>query len=306
LVRIAKNPTKEQSKKPNKFMLIGLLRLIAKLPLSWLHCAGGGLGWLAYLLSPAYASRLRDNLLQSNLWRDELDYQRLLHENIAENGKAATELIAAWFRPVPASVAMIARCEALHVVEEAERKGKGVIYLTPHLGCFDVAALWVAQRCPITVLYRPPKIRMLQPLIEAGRGRDRVTLAPASLGGVRLLLKALKCGNALGILPDQVPSFGEGAWADFFGRKAYTMTLVGRLVEATGATPIMIIAERLPRGGGYVLRFAPVDGDLGGVDGPRALNAAVEKMVGLKPGQYLWSDNRYKVPAGVQPPPPCS
>lgn len=302
VIQDSKPPPKEQNRSARDLLLTGLLRLLARLPLTVLHAVGGMLGWLTYLSSPAYASLLRENLLQSGLWRDEAEYQRVLRANIPENGKAGTELAAVWFRPVPESLRLVAGCEGLDCVERAERLGKGIVYLTPHLGCFDLAALWVAQRTRITVLYRPPKMQWLQPLIEAGRGRDRVTLAPANLGGVRLLLKALRRGEALGILPDQVPSFGEGAWADFFRRPAYTMTLVGRLLEATGATPIMLIAERLAGGRGFRLRFSSVDTDLTGPQGPQALNAEVERMVTLNPAQYLWSYNRYKVPAGVDRP----
>lgn len=282
-------------------MQIGLLRLLANLPLSWMHAAGSALGWIVYLFSPSYAARLRENLLQSGVWRDEAEYQRILHQNISETGKTATELVLVWFRPVAEAVGLVVSCEPQSLIEAAERRGKGLIYLTPHLGCFDVAALWAAQRRPITVLYRPPKMRILQPLIEAGRGRDRVHLAPANLTGVRLLLKALKRNEAVGILPDQAPSHGEGAWADFFGRPAYTMTLVGRLVKATGATVIMAAAERLPGGKGYRIHLAKVDGDLSGATGTRVLNAAIEDMVRRKPGQYLWGYNRYKVPEGATP-----
>ena len=284
-------------------MLIGLLRQLAKLPLSGMRAAGGALGWMVYFLSPVYAARLRANLLQSGLWRDEKDYHRILHRNIAESGRAATELIPVWFRPVAQAVQLVVRAEPIALVEEAERRERGIIYLTPHLGCFDAAALWAAQRRPITVLYRPPKMKFLQPLIEAGRGRDRVQLAPANFGGVRLLLKALKRGEAVGILPDQVPGEGEGVWAEFFGRPAYTMTLVGKLVEATGATVLMAAAVRLPDGGGYAIHFSEFDANLNGGDGALALNAAIERMVALEPSQYLWSYNRYKVPAGVMPPP---
>jgi len=146
-------------------------------------------------------------------------------------------------------------------------------------------------------------MKALQPLIEAGRGRDRVRLAPANLGGVRLLLKALRRGEAVGILPDQVPARGEGIWADFFGRPAYTMTLVGKLVEATGASVIMTAAVRLPDGTGYAIHFTEFAGIISGDDGARALNAAIERLVKLEPSQYLWSYNRYKVPAGAMPPP---
>jgi KDO2-lipid IV(A) lauroyltransferase len=283
-------------------MLIGLLRQLAKLPLAWIHAVGGALGWIVYFLSPDYSARLRANLLQSGIWRDEGDYQRILRRNVAETGKAATELIPVWFRPVAPVVKLIVRAEPIALVEDAERRERGVIYLTPHLGCFDAAALWAAQRRPITVLYRPPKMKILQPLIEAGRGRDRVQLAPATLAGVRLLLKALRRGEAVGILPDQVPGNGEGVWAEFFGRPAYTMTLVGKLAESTGATILMAAAVRLPDGAGYAIHFTRFDGNPSGKDGPRALNAAIERMVRLEPTQYLWSYNRYKVPSGAKAP----
>ncbi len=282
-------------------MLIGLMRLLAGVPLSWIHAAGAGIGWIVYLLSPSYAARLRDNLLQSGVWRDEAEYRRLLHENIAESGKAGTELMPVWFRPASEARKLVVSVQSLSLVEQAEQRGKGIIYLTPHLGCFDVAALWLAQRNPITVMYRPPKIKSLQPLIEVGRGRDRVRLAPVSLSGVRQLLKALRRNEAIGILPDQVPGVGEGAWADFFGRPAFTMTLVGRLVEATGAAVIMFAAERLPKGRGYSLDFTLVKDDLSGQLGVRRLNAAIEQWVRRCPAQYLWSYNRYKAPAGAPP-----
>jgi KDO2-lipid IV(A) lauroyltransferase len=284
-------------------MLIGLLRQLAKLPLSWNHAIGGALGWAVYFLSATYAARLRANLLQSGLWRDEKDFQQLLHRNIAESGKAGTELIPVWFRPVAPVVQLVRRAEPIALVEAAEQRERGVIYLTPHLGCFDAAALWAAQRRPITVLYRPPRMKALQPLIEAGRGRDRVQLAPANIGGVRLLLKALRRGEAIGILPDQVPAQGEGVWADFFGRPAYTMTLAGKLAQATGATILMAAAVRLPGGAGFAIHFTQFDDATTGEDSARALNAAIERMVKLEPSQYLWSYNRYKVPAGVVPPP---
>ena len=283
-------------------MLIGLLRLFAGLPLSWIHAAGSALGWLVYLLSPTYSARLRDNLLRSGLWRDEAEYQRMLHENISASGKAATELIAVWFLPKSRAIRLIVSDTSLLLIAAAEARAKGIIYLTPHLGCPDMAAICIAQHRPLTVLYRPPKMKMLQPLIEAGRRSERVALAPTNLHGVRLLLKALKRGDSIGILPDQAPSMGEGAWADFFGRPAYTMTLVGRLVESTGATVIMTFARRLPRGKGYAFEAAEVTEPLSGAQGVRALNAAVEKMVARDPGQYLWAYNRFKVPSGAPPP----
>jgi KDO2-lipid IV(A) lauroyltransferase len=156
----------------------------------------------------------------------------------------------------------------------------------------------------MTILYRPPRVRWLEPLMIAGRSRGRAKLATTDLRGVRQLLKALKRGEAIGVLPDQAPGRGDGVWARFFGRPAYTMTLVGRLAEGTGAPVLMVFARRLPRGAGYRLSLTPLPRlPADPVQAAEALNAAVEALVRQCPEQYLWSYNRYKVPAGVTPPP---
>ena len=278
--------------------MIPLLRLIARLPLSWLHCAGAALGWLIYWASPAYAARLRDNLFTSGVCADAVACAALLRQAVTETGKGAAELVAVWFG-TDECVSRLVHCDTWHVVEQAQRGGKGLIFLTPHLGCFEIAALYGAQRLPITVLYRPPKLRWIEPLMVAGRSRWQSTVAPATLRGVRMLYKSLQRGEAVGLLPDQAPGVGEGVWADYFGRPAYTMTLVARLQKTTGAAVIMAFAERLPHGAGYHLHLQPVP--VSGLD-ETALNRAIEAVVRTCPAQYLWSYNRYKVPAGALPP----
>jgi len=279
-------------------MLIPLLRLLARLPLSWLHRAGAVLGWAVYGLSPTYRRRLKENLYGSGLCDGAPACRKLVRQVAAETGKGVIELIAVWFGP-DEKISGRVRCDTWGVVEAARRGGKGLIFLTPHLGCFEISALYGAQRLPITVLYRPPKLRWLEPLMVAGRSRWQSTVAPATLRGVRTLYKALQRGEAVGLLPDQAPGVGEGAWADFFGRPAYTMTLVARLQKTTGAAVIMAFAERLPRGRGYHLHLQAVPtADLD----ETALNRALEDLVRTCPAQYLWGYNRYKVPAGAEKP----
>lgn len=280
-------------------MLARVLRLLARLPLKWLHLAGSALGWLTYWASPTYRARLRENLYASGVCTAS-ECNRLLRKAVAETGKGATELIAIWFGADDV-VSRLVRCDTWQVVVEAQRGGRGIIFLTPHLGCFEVSALYGAQRFPITVLYRPPKLRWLEPLMVAGRSRWQARVAPASMKGVRLLYKALRDGEAVGLLPDQAPSRGEGVWVPFFGRPAYTMTLVARLQKATGAAVVMAFAERLPRGAGYHLHLRGLS--QAGLD-EAAMNRAVEDMVRVRPEQYLWGYNRYKVPAGAEPPKP--
>jgi KDO2-lipid IV(A) lauroyltransferase len=122
---------------------------------------------------------------------------------------------------------------------------------------------------------------------------------------MRPLLRALRAGEAVGMLPDQAPSAGEGVWAPFFGRPAYTMTLPARLVQLTGARIVLAFAERLPRGAGYHLHLRALDETL--PDDPTAaaarLNRAIEDLIEMHPSQYLWGYNRYKTPPGAPPAP---
>lgn len=284
-------------------LLIGLLRLLARLPLRGYHAVGAGLGWAVYLTSKRYSSRLRENLRRSGVCRDEADYRRILRANIAEVGRGALEIIPVWFRGSAQAARLVRACPGQEAVFEAYRQGRGIILLTPHLGCFEISAIYAAQFFPITVLYRKPHIRWLDQLIVEGRGKGQEKLAPADVRGVRRLFKALKAGEAIGVLPDQAPGAGEGVWVDFFGRPAYTMTLIGRLCEVTRPAVFVAIARRLPRGRGYEIDVRAIPGDLTGEAGARRMNAAIEEAVRSCPEQYLWSYNRYKHPAGAPLPP---
>src|SRR5262245_6280230 len=281
-------------------MLVALFRLLGRMPLSWLHRAGAALGWLTYRTSPRYAERMRENLRASGVQDDEAQRAALLRAAIAENGKGMTELLAVWFGSDEKVAALAAEIEGWDIAQAAHARGKGLIIVTPHLGCFAMVGLFVAHRLPMTSLYRPPRMGWLEPLMLAGRQRWNAVLAPANLRGVRMLYKALGRGEAVGVLPDQAPRAGEGVWADFFGRPAYTMTLLRRLYEKTGAAVMMVISRRLPQVRGYHVRFRELPAR--SLADETTLNQAIEAEVRRCPEQYLWSYYRYKVPRGVEAP----
>lgn len=274
-------------------MLVALFRLLSRLPLPILHAVGAALGWLVYLVSPSYRRRLKSNI-------EAAGFGPHLSAAVREAGKNVLELPFIWCAPQQKVIAST-RVENWELVQAAFDAGKGVVFLTPHLGCFEITAQIVASKTPLTVLYRPPKKQALKPLIEGARARGDLRLAPANLSGVRMLLKALRQCQPVGVLPDQVPQNGEGVWASFFGRQAYTMTLPGKLHQMSGAPIILTYAERLPHGAGYVMRFVAFDQVLGETpeQHARAINAAMEQLIARCPSQYFWSYNRYKVPPGV-------
>jgi KDO2-lipid IV(A) lauroyltransferase len=273
-------------------MLKALLRIIAALPLPVVHGLGILTGMISYLSDRKFSRRIRNNLASAGITPDPAEYKRLVRHNVAETGKGILETFAVWFRSPASTLKWVKACHGWQHVEQARTEGKGIIFLTPHLGCYEITALFYAAQHPITVLYRPPRQDWLAPLIEEGRNRSQITLAATNMGGVRRLLKTLRKGDAIGILPDQVPESGEGIWADFFGKPAYTMSLVSKLAETTGATVLMAFGERLSWGRGFVIHIEP----LGVAPTPANINLAVERLVRTKPAQYLWSYRRYKQP----------
>jgi len=278
--------------------MVFLFRVLSCLPLRLVHALGAFFGVLAYLASPTYRRHLRDNLLQAAI--DPAVRLKVA----AESGKQMLELSRIWLRTLAEANAQVVEVVGWAHVEAAQALGKGIVFLTPHLGCFEITAQYLSAHFPITVLYRAPKQASFQYLIETGRQREQLHIAPADLSGVRSLIKALKRGQAIGLLPDQAPKTGEGVWLDFFGRQAYTMTLAARLTE-TGATTLMTWGERLPGGAGYRLHFAPPQALLEGDTVQRAqqINHEIEHLIRQCPTQYLWGYNRYKRPAGAEPPP---
>lgn len=277
-------------------MLVILFRLLSTLPLPLLHLLGSALGWLVYLADPSYRRRLRANLSAAG-------YGALLPQAVAEAGKAIVELPFVWCAK-PARVTRHAVDHNWECVQAQLDAGRGIVFLTPHLGCFEMTAQQIALRTALTVMYRPPKQAALKPLIEGARARHNLHLAPANLSGVRILAKTLKKGQPIGLLPDQVPQEGEGVWAPFFGRSAYTMTLPAKLAKMGDAAVILVYAERLARGRGYVVRFVPFEGELAGSAAEQAglINRAMEQLIARCPAQYFWSYNRYKLPDGVAAP----
>lgn len=273
-----------------------LFRWSARLPLAVLHMLGALLGWLAYLGSPTYRRRFNENVAQAGI------APRQARRAIAEAGKLATELPWLWLRPRAQKLPKI-QWQGVEHLEAALALGKGVVFMTPHVGSFEVvpqahAARFSEKYGAMTILYKPSKFAWLDDLLKAARSAPGLEAAPTTTGGVRMILKSLKQGRVVGMLPDQVPGEGQGVWAPFFGRPAYTMTLALRLARQSGAPMLVALGDRLPWGRGYVIHVHPLHLplDQGDTVAAAALNAAMEDLIRQRPGMYLWSYARYKQP----------
>ncbi|AVS87504.1 lysophospholipid acyltransferase family protein [Paracidovorax avenae] len=268
-------------------------RFFARWPLAALHALGAVLGWIAFLASPTYRRRFLANASLAGY-----PFSRV-RGAVAHAGRMAAELPRLWLHPgAPAF-----RMEGEAYVEQAWAAGRGIVFLTPHIGCFELsvqiaAQRWAPEHGPFTVLYRPARQAWLAELMRTARDRPGIRAVPTALSGVRQMIKALRRGEAVGLLPDQVPPEGLGLWSPFFGQPAYTMTLAARLVQQTGAAVILARCERLPRGRGYVLHFEPLAEPLSSSLETAVLqiNQSMERTIRHSPDQYLWGYGRYKHP----------
>jgi Kdo2-lipid IVA lauroyltransferase/acyltransferase len=280
-----------------------LLGWMARWPLWLLHDVGAALGWGAWLASPSYRRRLHQNAALAGV--SAADRRRA----VAEAGRMVTELPRLWLRPHDRPMPDPVIWGDASPIELALAQRSGLVLLAPHMGSFEVAAQAYAERFgtqqPMTALYRPARKAWLRELEETARDRPGLTMAPASLAGVRQMLRALRRGETVGLLPDQVPPEGMGVWAPFFGQPAYTMTLASRLVRQTGAALVLMWVERLGRGRGWHVHvlsmpqpLAPASGQAEADDLADAarINQAMEALIRERPSQYLWGYHRYKTP----------
>ena len=282
-------------------MIEGLLRRLARWPLALLHRIGDVGGWLAYALSPSYRGRFIANARQAGF------DARTVRPAIRAAGRLLFEAPLLWMRPADASILPRVQWSGVDRIDAAHARGKGIVFLTPHLGCFEVTAQAYAERYgptygPITVLYRPARKPWLRPLVAQSRNRTNLLAVPATLAGVRQMIRALRRGEAVGLLPDQVPPDGLGVWAPFFGKPAYTMTLAARLMQQTGAVPLVAWGERLEAGRGWIVHVGAFDEPLpddpaAQAESAAAVNRAMEALIRRRPQQYLWGYHRYKTPS---------
>ncbi len=272
--------------------MLSFFRLLSHVPLRGLHAIGAILGWCVFLASPTYRRRFLAHASQAGYGFAQV------RPAVAHIGRMVAELPRLWLGAAPP-----VEWDNVACIDAAYAQGRGVVLLTPHLGCFEVVAQALALRYqadhgPLTVLFRPARKAWIAPVVAASRQRPGLSAVPTTLAGVRHMIRALRQGQAVGLLPDQVPPEGMGLWAPFFGRSAYTMTLAARLAQQTGAQVRLVWGERLPAGRGYLLHArelrAPLPDTL--PEAVAQLNADIEGLIRECPQQYLWSYGRYKPP----------
>ena len=276
----------------DKYLLEILKFVISLVPLCLIQVIGVLIGHIFNLLNTRSRNLLVSNLTNSNIYNNKSDLQKAINKNIGETGKTMLEGFSIWSSKESRVLSWVKEVKGMDEVMKVQNNKKGIIFLTPHLGCYEITSIYYGSKYPLTILYRPPRQKWLVNLIKQGRKKGLHTLAPTDKSGIRKILKALNNNEAVGILPDQAANKGEGEWVNFFGRSAYTMVLVSKLVKKTGANVVMTTGERLENGKGFKIHFKALDPDT--VSTPRKLNKLLEDEIRKAPTQYLWNYDKHK------------
>jgi len=189
----------------------------------------------------------------------------------------------------------VIRYEGLENYTAAKAKGRGVLVATAHLGNWELSAFAHALMTePMHIVVRPLDNPRLDAWVERRRALSGNRIIRKK-EAAREILRALKAGEAVGILIDQNVVASEGVFVDFFGRKACAGTGFVKLAHHSRAPVIPGFALWEPKEQMYILRFYPeieMTGDVAA--DTQSVHSFLESVIRQYPDQWLWVHRRWK------------
>jgi KDO2-lipid IV(A) lauroyltransferase len=277
-------------------LLLAALWLFHWLPLSLQAACGSAFGRLGWHL---VASRRKVALRNLELCFPELsasERERLAKEHFRWLGRSLLERGLLWYAS-PARLRRLIRVEGdVHLAERSERP---VMWLAPHFMGLDVAGasvLLFQNRKGISIYQRQS-----DPVLDRALRRGRLRFGNAEIfsrdDAGRALVRAIRRGDGFFNLPDMDFGTRDAAFVPFFGIEATTLLAPSRMARALDMVVQPVVAEILPGGAGYVVRYEapwpdfPTDDAV--ADSAR-MNRWIESEIRRNPAQYLWVHRRFK------------
>jgi KDO2-lipid IV(A) lauroyltransferase len=278
-------------------LVVGFLRLFAKLPWRAVQRLGAGLGWLMWKLPSGSRNVASINLSKCFPELDAAAHQRLLRRSLMDIGRTLTESACAWIWPAQRSLDLVREVEGLDVLQAALASGKGVVGITSHLGNWEVLNHFYCAQCKPIIFYRPPKLKAVDELLRQQRVQLGNRVAASTKEGILSVIKEVRKGGAVGIPADPEPSLSSGFFVPFCATQALTSKFVPGMLKGGKALGVFLHAVRLDDGSGYkvILEAAP---EAMYSEDPQtavaAMSGVIEKYVRAYPSQYMWSMKRFK------------
>ncbi|MFK0085744.1 lysophospholipid acyltransferase [Pseudomonas sp. NPDC090755] len=278
-------------------LMVGALRLFAKLPWGAVQRVGAAIGWLMWKVPNSSREVVRINLAKCFPEMDPAAREQLVGRTLMDIGKSFTESACAWIWPAQRSLALVREVEGLEVLQAALASGKGVVGITSHLGNWEVLNHFYCNQCKPIIFYRPPKLKAVDDLLREQRVQLGNRVAASTKEGILSIIKEVRKGGQVGIPADPEPAESAGIFVPFFATKALTSKFVPNMLAGGKAVGVFLHALRLPDGSGFkvILEAAPEamyseDTETSAA----AMSQVVERYVRAYPSQYMWSMKRFK------------
>lgn len=278
-------------------LMVGALRLFAKLPWGAVQRVGAAIGWIMWKVPNSSRNVVRINLAKCFPEMDPAERERLVGRTLMDIGKSFTESACAWIWPAQRSIDLVREVEGLEVLHEALASGKGVVGITSHLGNWEVLNHFYCSQCKPIIFYRPPKLKAVDDLLREQRVQLGNRVAASTKEGILSIIKEVRKGGQVGIPADPEPAESAGVFVPFFATKALTSKFVPNMLAGGKAVGVFLHALRLPDGSGFkvILEAAPDAMYSTDVEtSAAAMSKVVERYVRTYPSQYMWSMKRFK------------
>src|SRR5690606_26148218 len=209
-------------------LILSALRFFSKLSLRSQRRLGTLCGDFAFFANTRMAQTTHTNLRLAFPELPEAERRALARNSLRHTFRAICEAGGTWLWPAERAFAGIERVDGLPVLREALAQGSGVMVISPHIGNWELLGLYLntLDLGQTHQLFQPPTDPAFAKLIYEARSRSGANMVATDKQGVMMMLKALRAGEVVGILPDQVPPPESGDYAPFFTHPALTMTLV--------------------------------------------------------------------------------
>ena len=277
------------------FLFIGLLGVLAFLPLSVSRAAGSLLGLMLYQSNKKrrHIARVNIGLCFPDLSVRET--KKMLANHFKLVGQELTDAaFLAWASEN--RIKKKTRITGLDMYRSYLEKKKNIILLAPHLLGTNFGASVLSHERPVLAMAKGQKDPVFNWLLV--KARTRFGGRPFGRHkGMRAIVKGIKAGVPSFYFPDEDFGTKASTFAPFFNVPAATLTTLGRLATLTNAIVIPCFAYLLPGGKGYEIVLEPPlenfpEGDR--VRDAIRMNEAIEKGIRKMPEQYMWTLKRFK------------
>jgi len=278
---------------------------LGRLPLRYAQRATRWLAGPMRLLMRRRSSIVRRNLELCFPELDDSDRSQLLRNHFRNLAESVGEISFAWHHPGKLD-STTGEVVGLAHLERARADGRGVMLLTGHFTCLEVAARLFGEEVQARAIYRPLDNPVLEDLQIRGRSRYAEAMIPRK--NLRAMVRHLRDGGVLWYAPDQDLGPARSEFAPFFGIQTATATGMLELARLGRAHVVPMLPRKDPATGRItVILETPLDpfpsddpiGDLA------RFNAILERHVRITPAAYWWLHRRFKTRPEGQPDPYC-